>query len=125
LKHDRGDEGLGQAGDTEAIRWPEWRLRREVAVAARETDRPVALANEYDDARHTRRHELFHRLLELRRRGRGASGGSWGGSRGEANESEDAAEPGAVRCLTDHRSLLDSNRFQRVLLCSFAHSSER
>ena len=65
LQDDGGDERLGDAADAEAVVRAHRRLGLQVAVAAGEADRPVALADEQHRSRDAGGDDPVERALEL------------------------------------------------------------
>jgi len=92
LQDDGGDERLGDTADAEAVARAHPGLGFQVAVAAREADCPVPLADEEHSARHTGGDDLIQVALEVPLAGgqtvaRGARGRGGGGG-GEREQRE-------------------------------------
>jgi hypothetical protein len=92
LEHGRCDERLRRAADAEAVVRAHRTRRRQVRVAAREADRPFALADERDRPGRAGGDELVERVLKLRLTGGAALASRSGryGQRGrDGEQSED------------------------------------
>ena len=97
LQDDGGDERLGDTADAEAVACAHPGLGLQLAVAAREADRPVSVADEQHRARHTGGDNLIQARAEASPRGRpNGRRAALADAAGAAAASASSASPSAI-----------------------------